>query len=104
MTYSPDGTHILAAGGAASVALLDAETGLLLARVVTPQHATAAVFGEDPDSVLISGHGDGPGWDWGTAVGHAVDFAYRVAGRDLTEAEWSAQFGDRPYQRTCPSS
>ena len=38
VTYSPDGARILASGGAASVALLDGETGLLLARVLTPQH------------------------------------------------------------------
>ena len=40
--------------------------------------------------------------EWNTDVTHAVDFACRVAGRGFTEAEWSAQFGSRPYQETCP--
>jgi len=103
VTYSPDGARILASGGAASVALLDGETGLLLGRVLTPQHNLAAAFRKDPDSVLVTTHGDGPVFEWDTDVDHAVDFACRVAGRGFTEAEWSAQFGSRPFQETCPS-
>jgi DNA-binding SARP family transcriptional activator/WD40 repeat protein len=102
VTYSPDGTSILAAGGAASVSLVDGRTGLLVARVLTPQHNTAAAFREDPESVLISTYDDGPVWLWDTDVDHALDFACRVAGRDFTEAEWAAQFGTRAYQEVCP--
>ncbi|MBA3781424.1 MAG: winged helix-turn-helix domain-containing protein [Nocardioides sp.] len=102
VTYSPDGARILASGAAASVALLDGETGRLLARVLTPQPATTAGFREDPDSVLIATESDGPVYVWDTDVERAVDFACLVAGRGFTEAEWSAQFGDRPYQETCP--
>lgn len=102
VSYSPDGARILAAGGAASVALLDGETGRLLSRVLTPQHNVAAVFREDPDSVLISTYEDGPVYEWNTDVDRATAFACRVAGRGFTEAEWSAQFGSRPYQETCP--
>ena len=102
VTYSPDGARILAAGGAASVALLDGETGLLLARVLTPQHNTAAAFGRTRTRSLISTYDDGPIWEWDTDVSHALDFACRVAGRDFTEAEWAAQFGHSPYEATCP--
>ncbi len=104
VTYSPDGGRILAAGGSASVALLDGETGLLLARVLTPQHDTAAAFLADPDSVLIATQGDGPVFVWDTDVERAADYACRVAGRDFTKAEWSAQFGLRPYRETCPDA
>ena len=61
-----------------------------------------AAFGRAPDSVLSVGLGKGPVYEWDTDVEHAVQFACRVAGRDFTEAEWSAQFGDRPYRETCP--
>lgn len=102
VSYSPDGSHILASGEAASVALLDGLTGRLLARVVTPQARTAAGFRGDADSVLITTHGNGPVYEWDTEIGRALDHACRVAGRGFTEAEWAAQFGDRPYQKTCP--
>ena len=100
----PDGRRILASGESASVALVDGETGLLLARVLTPQRGNAAGFREDPDSVLIATVGNGPVYEWDTDVDHAVEFACRVAGRGFTEAEWSAQFGGRPFQETCPDS
>jgi len=57
---------------------------------------------QDPRTCQISTHFDEPVWEWDTDVGRAVDFACRVAGRDLTEAEWSGQLGDRPDQETCP--
>jgi DNA-binding SARP family transcriptional activator/WD40 repeat protein len=103
VTYSPDGRHILTSGAAPSVALLDGETGLLVARIMTPRaYIGGAVFGRNPESVLIAAEGNGPVFEWNTDVTHAVDFACRVAGRGFTEAEWSAQFGSRPYQETCP--
>jgi hypothetical protein len=45
----------------------------------------------------------GPVLEWDTRVEDAVDFACAVAGRDFTQAEWTEQFGDRPYQQACPS-
>jgi len=103
VTYSPDGRRIVTSGAVPSVALLDGETGLLLARVMTPRAYTGgAEFGRNPDSVLIAAEGNGPVFEWNTDVTHAVDFACRVAGRGFTEAEWTAQFGSRPYQETCP--
>ena len=35
----------------------------------------------------------GPVQEWDTRVDNALEFACRVAGRDLTEAEWTEQFG-----------
>ena len=53
-----------------------------------------AAFRGDADAVLIVDVGMGPVYEWNTDLEHAVDFACRVAGRDLSEAEWAAQFGD----------
>ena len=103
VTYSPDGRHIVVTGAAPGVTLLDAATGLPLARVVTPRaYLGGAGFGRDPGTILIAAEGSGPVYEWDTDVTHAVDFACRVAGRGFSKAEWSAQFGSRPYQATCP--
>lgn len=103
VAYSPDGSRIVATGLGPSVTVLDAATGLAVARVVTPRaYVGGAGFGRDPGTILIAAEGSGPVYEWNTDVTHAVDFACRVAGRGFTEAEWSAQFGSRPYQETCP--
>jgi len=103
LTYSPDGERILTSGLDATVGLWDAETGLLLARVVTPKYPVAAEFREDADRVLIAPLWEGPVYEWNTRVDNAIAYACRVAGRDLTEEEWAEQFGDRPPQRVCTS-
>ena len=40
---------------------------------------------------------------WDTRTKAAIDFACRLAGRDLTQAEWQQTFGGRPWQPTCPA-
>jgi WD40 repeat protein len=101
LVYSPDGERILTSAMDSTIGLWDAKSGLLLARVVTPQFPVAAEFREDPNSVLIAPLWDGPVYEWDTRIDHAVAFACRVAGRDFTEVEWAEQFGERPYQRVC---
>lgn len=61
-----------------------------------------AVFGEDPETVLIASTGNGPVWRWNIGVEHALEFACRIAGRDFTEAEWAAHFPGRPFVSVCP--
>ncbi len=33
---------------------------------------------------------------------HWIEVACAIAGRNLTEDEWSDAFDDRPYRETCP--
>ncbi len=101
LNYSTDGDRILTSGLDATVALWDAETGRLLSRLTTPERLPQAGFGADEDSVLIAGLWGGAVYQWDPDSDYAVDFACRVAGRDLTAVEWRANFGDRPYQETC---
>ena len=101
LTYSPDGRQLLTSGPDSSVGLWDRETGLLVARVVAPQRFNEAAFRHDRNSVLIAPLWGGPVQEWDTRVDSALEFACRVAGRDLTEAEWTEQFGDRPYRHVC---
>ena len=96
VTYSLDGRRILTSAEDSTIGLWDGDTGLLVARVAVPQRTMVAAFRGDEDAVLSVDGGMGPVYEWDTDLEHAVDFACRVAGRDLTEAEWAAQFGTRP--------
>jgi WD40 repeat protein len=41
--------------------------------------------------------------EWSLEPEHLASAACRVAGRNLTSAEWATYMGDSPYQRTCPA-
>jgi len=103
LLYSPDGSRILTSGADASAALWDAETGRLIARVVTPPLFSVSQFLADGRSVLVADEYEGAVYRWDARPDYAVEFACRLAGRDLTKAEWAEQFGDRTFQETCPS-
>jgi WD40 repeat protein len=103
LSYSADGKRILTSGLDATVALWDAQTGRPLSRLVTPERLLLAGFGKDPDSVLIATLFGGPVYEWNTRGDYAIDFACKIAGRDLTKAEWRENVGDRPYHQTCPA-
>jgi len=99
--YSPDGRRFLTSGSDSIVGLWDGETGQPVARIVTPRRYNNAEFAADGGSVIIAPLSGGPVYRWDTRLEAAVAFACRVAGRELTHAEWAQQFGDRPYQEVC---
>jgi WD40 repeat protein len=101
LAYSSDGKQLLTSAADASTALWDAETGRLVARVVTPSFLSIAQFA-DGRSVVVADAFVGAVYRWDTRPEYAVEFACRLAGRDFTEEEWAEQFGDRPYQHVCP--
>ena len=43
-------------------------------------------------------------YTWSTRPEDWIDHACSVAGRNLTDDEWRATFGDRPYHETCSAS
>ena len=103
LTYSADGSRFLTSGFNGD-GLWDGATGELLSRVVTPQLVTETAFGSDPATILIAPLFGGAVYEWDTRGQRAVEFACRLAGRDFTEQEWTQEFGDRPFQQTCPGS
>jgi DNA-binding SARP family transcriptional activator/WD40 repeat protein len=102
VSYSQDGSRVIASTADAMVVLRDGRTGELISRVSMPARFTIAGFGEDSHSVLILGEFGGDIFRWDTHLARAVDFACSVAGRDFSQREWAEQFGDRPFQQTCP--
>jgi WD40 repeat protein/DNA-binding SARP family transcriptional activator len=100
-TYSTDGQRFLTSGADSVVGLWDAATGLPIARIVTPGRYVDAVFSTDDETVIVAPLWGGPIYEWDTRVDTAIAYACRVAGREMTRAEWTQQFGDRPYQEVC---
>lgn len=82
--------------------LWDGQIGQLLAQIAPSKAPTEAGFETDPNTVLITPIPGGPVYERDTRIDDAIAYACRMAGRDFTQAEWATEFGDRPYQRTCP--
>ena len=101
--YSDDGSRIVTTGEDGSVVLWDGVTGELLGSVLLPEKVVStAAFGADDSTVVIASDYDGL-YYWDTRTETAIEFACRLAGRDLTQAEWRQAFDDRPWQPTCPA-
>jgi len=101
LRYAPEGGRLVTSGVDASAAVWEAGTGRLRARVVTPTLFSLAEFSSDPSVLLADPSGNV--YRWNTSLEYAIDFACRLAGRDLTRREWADQFGDRPFRTTCPA-
>ena len=100
LAWSPDGARLVASIGS-GLRLWDANRGTEIAQVNLPagEVSSAAGFADDGSISIATPAGNVYRWD--PSAQAAVDFACRVAGRDLTPAEWRDAFGDRPLQPVC---
>ena len=60
-------------------------------------------FLADGHTVLIASSAGGV-YTLDTRLEHWIEVACAIAGRNLTEDEWSDAFDDRPYRETCPKA
>ena len=102
---SPDGRSLVAAGQG-WVTLRDVGTESILGRSWSPgveaNDQLAALFTRDGDRLyIVSATGDA--WVWNVDPASWEAHACQIAGRSLTEAEWSVNLPDRPYEPTCGS-
>jgi WD40 repeat protein len=104
IAFAPDGKTFVSGGTDGAISLFDGRTGALLATVHPGQAGKDAspVFLHDGHTVLI-GSLDNGAYSWDTRPAAWIAFACRVAGRNLTKAEWRSAFGDEPYRATCPT-
>ena len=101
--FSADGQQIVTSSFDGTVRLWDGRTGAARTALdPTPKEDPAfAVFTPDAGSVLIATpDGSVARWDLGAATW--IDRACVLAGRNLTEPEWTELIGDRPYRTVCP--
>ncbi|MFC7496294.1 MULTISPECIES: BTAD domain-containing putative transcriptional regulator [unclassified Nocardioides] len=107
LDYSVDGELLVSSAVDGRVSLWDATTLDQLGTVYTPRHGAEdpvsadAQFVGDSHDVAIASY-DGTVYRWETDLDRALDFACRMAGRDLTEEEWEQFLPDQPFRSVCP--
>jgi hypothetical protein len=69
--------------------------------IVRGYSPTPARANED-GTKLVNGTQNGVAILWDLDSGHWSDIACRIAGRNLTRAEWTQYLPDRTYAATCP--
>jgi WD40 repeat protein len=103
LAWSADSRTVVSSGFDGQLALWDGESGSLLGGLALEAAAgaplTAAFDGETTMVTALAA--DGSIYRWDTNPDSWVEFACRVAGRNLTDAEWRDTFGHRPYRQTC---
>jgi WD40 repeat protein/DNA-binding SARP family transcriptional activator/energy-coupling factor transporter ATP-binding protein EcfA2 len=102
---SPDGRTLVAAG-AGWVTVTDVATGSILGRSWFPgleaKERLAALFAPVGHRLfIVSATGDA--WVWNMDPASWEARACQIAGRNLSEAEWSVNLPDRPYEPSCRS-
>ena len=103
--YSADGKLLVTATKDGSVNLWDGRTLDLLGTVHPPRDGkvvpASAQFINDSYDVAIASY-DGRVYRWDTDLDRAIDFACRMAGRNLTRNEWAQFLPTQPYRSVCP--
>jgi WD40 repeat protein len=99
-----DGRTVVTSGFDGTVALVDVRRGLVRARPLPsssePGIGRAYLIADVPGE-LIALRGNLTGRRYPMRPFRWLAEACRVAGRDLTKAEWNRYLPDRPYRRTC---
>ena len=101
VAFSLDGTQVLTTSTGPDVAVWDANTGELLSRFPLPVGPQVTSAHQRADGVVTVAAISGDTYAWDPSPSAAIDYACAVAGRDLTEREWSDAFGDLAYRSTC---
>lgn len=100
--FAPDGSQY-AVADEGRIRLWDGHTGQYQASLPLPSRVAAYSITYRPDSrALVIASKDGRTWTADTRTNGWVERACAVAGRNLTDDEWSQFFPGRPYQPTCP--
>ena len=101
--WSPDGSRILTTDAQGTLGLWDASTTTMQDTVTVPGDTIAAgQFRPGTTDVTVL-DGSGRVLTWDTRPEHAIEFACRIAGRDLTADEWRTYIGTGPHFHVCPS-
>ena len=101
--FNGDGTRFVTSGFDGRVVLWDGLTGERLADVqpLGPAHETGVAFLPDGHTVSIAA-ANGQLFRWDTDPEAWLSYACEVAGRNLSDEEWSSVFGAESYRETCP--
>jgi WD40 repeat protein len=103
--YAPNGATFATGGEDQAIVFWDAISGAPLYRALPGQSdgGMAPSFLADGSTVLITSSLEGAVYTMDTTTEHWIEVACSIAGRNLTDEEWSDAFDDRPYRETCPA-
>jgi WD40 repeat protein len=102
IAYAPDGSQF-ASVQTDRIGLWDGRTGDYQASLPLPALSTYVSVSYLPDSSgLVIASVDGRTWTASTRTGRWPERACAIAGRNLTEDEWTRFFPSRSYHATCP--
>ena len=102
VTFAPDYERFVTTGADGAVKLWDAATQQLLGSVLPlgPNHRVRASFLAGDRVLIVYDTGEILEWDPRPDTWEA--YACKVAGRNLTAAEWAELFPGQAYRATCP--
>ena len=102
-SFSPDGSRLVSGADDGSTVLWDVETGAITGRVLLDGSSwVSPEFLPDGRILIVPWHRDPAVYVWDPSASRAVEFACRVAGRDLTEDEWASTSPASPTSPVCP--
>ncbi len=101
-TFAPDGSQF-ALVQEGRIRFWDGRTGAYQGSVPLPNPAEQVTISyTSGGSDLLAASTDGRTWVVDTRTGTWIERACAIAGRNLTQREWSRLFPDRPYEVICP--
>lgn len=101
LTYSEDGSRLLATGGNRVAQLFDSETWTRLGAIPADAQDSVREGFLRPDGRALLANGRLGVVEWDLDPETMARAACELAGRNLTRAEWTTYLGDRAYRSTC---
>ena len=101
LAWNPSGTTLVSSGTDGTVRLIDVATRTIVGALPDPGNDWVdATISPDGSRAYVA-YGNGRGFDWAIDPAVWARDACAIAGRTLTQAEWSQYLPGRPYAPAC---
>ena len=101
LAWSPSGTTLVSAGTDGTVRLIDVATKTVADVLPGLENQWADATPSSDGSRLYVAYENGQAYDWSIDPAVLAQDACNIAGRTLTQAEWSQYLPNRPYAPAC---
>ena len=101
LAWSPSGTTLVSAGTDGTVRLIDVATKTVADVLPGLENLWADATPSSDGSRLYVAYENGQAYDWSIDPAVLAQDACNIAGRTLTQAEWSQYLPNRPYAPAC---
>ena len=104
VSFSPDGSMVASSGTDSKIFLYDVNTGDMVGGAYGPDRNNwlYAEFKADRNE-LVGYFDDGSMAQWDVDPGSQIRTACQIAGRELSEREWSRLVPGQPFRPVCPT-